>query len=63
MKRINNEWWRGHDGYYKEVSKRVWEGPYDEMTETKDLRIVAIDDVVHLKPSEELMPVDKDDEL
>jgi hypothetical protein len=35
MKRINSEWWKGNDGYYKQVSPAVYEGPFDTM-EDKD---------------------------
>lgn len=66
MKRINDTWWKDHDGYYKEVSKRVWEGPFESMDDSRfddlsTLKIVAIDEVVHLKPTEEMMPIEKDD--
>ena len=47
MKRINKTWWKGNDGYYKEVDKRVWEGPFETMHQE---RVVELDEVVALKP-------------
>jgi hypothetical protein len=51
MKRIDNIWWKGNDGYYKEVDKRVWEGPFESMQQQ---RVVTLDEVVELKPIETL---------
>lgn len=49
MKRINKTWWKGADGYYKEVSKMMFEGPMQSMDEPQE-RIVKLDEVVELKP-------------
>jgi hypothetical protein len=32
MKRIDDVWWRDATGYYKQVSKGVFEGPFDTMS-------------------------------
>lgn len=52
MKRINKTWWKGHDGYYKEVAKHTWEGPFDSMQEPSvEEKVVTLDEPVSLKPA------------
>lgn len=34
MKRIDNVWWRGNDGYYKEIEPGKYEGPFADVEET-----------------------------
>lgn len=37
MKRIDKEWWKGADGYYYEVSKGIYEGPYETQQRAPDM--------------------------
>lgn len=33
MKRIDQTWWKGSDGYYREVARHTYEGPFPTMDE------------------------------
>jgi len=35
MKRISQQWWKGEDGYYLEVAKKQFKGPFEHMIETQ----------------------------
>ena len=57
MKRINNQWWRGADGYYQEIRKGVYEGPFEDMQKqpaTGDDSTVIDSGIVVVKPVDRL---------
>ena len=68
MKRINKDWWKGSDGYYLEVSRNVYEGPFDEMNASEDNwtysnedfeeNIVEVSEEIVLKPAPREVKVD-----
>jgi len=53
MKRIDNVWWKDATGYYKEVGKKVFEGPFETMEDT-----VKDSGEVELKPAPQEVKVD-----
>jgi len=56
MKRINTEWWRSDEGFYKEIAPGKYEGPYADM----DQQPVTGDDSTVIDSGEiEVYPVDK----
>lgn len=38
MKRISQQWWQGEQGYYLEVGKKQFKGPFEHMIETQGER-------------------------
>lgn len=57
MKRINNTWWRGDDGFYKEISRGQYEGPFANMDEDP---VVGEDSTVVDSGMITVFPIDKD---
>lgn len=57
MKRIDNTWWRGSDGFYKEIRKGVYEGPF---ANTDEEPVVGEDSTVVDSGSITVFPIDKD---
>lgn len=36
MKRIDQTWWKDATGYYKQISKGIFEGPFDTMQDLQE---------------------------
>jgi hypothetical protein len=58
MKRINKEWWKGADGFYKETGKRIFKGPYESM-DVKEEPIVDSGEIV-VEPSKKVLDNEED---
>jgi len=70
MKRLNKVWWKGNDGYYKEIKPRMWEGPFEEYVEetvtdsdyanpevssVEVERVVEVDEQINLTPAKKVV--------